>query len=80
MSCSRKPSSCQRPLDNVTTNRYKKPMAGKDAFIQFRASESDKAMFEKVAANRGLSLSALITTLLYEEKDRQKAAGKTGLK
>jgi len=55
-------------------------MAGKDAFIQIRASESDKAMFEKLAVNRGLSLSALITTLLYEEKDRQKAAGKPGLK
>jgi hypothetical protein len=51
-------------------------MAGKDAFIQFRALEKDKVMFEKLAANRGLSLSALITTLLYEEKDRQKAAGK----
>lgn len=55
-------------------------MAGKDANIHVRASEADKDIFEKLAANRGLSVSALITTLLYEEKDRQKAAGKTGLK
>lgn len=55
-------------------------MAGKSTNIHVRAAENDKAMYEKLAANRGLSLSALITTLLYEEKDRQKAAGKPGLK
>jgi len=55
-------------------------MAGKDAHIHVRASEADKVIFEKLAANRGLSVSALIITLLYEEKDRQKAAGKPGLK
>lgn len=72
--------SFQRPLDNVNTKRYNETMAGKDANIHVRASEEDKFIFEKLAANRGLSLSALVTTLLYEEKDRQKAAGKTGLK